>query len=385
MAQRIDWTADHHAAERVLQEIWVDTKGTASYREMWSLLSLKGYEAESPDAIRNKCYLMGFGTRAKRVEYAANARREIQLLKERPDLLDYFTDKKESEIDLDEIFDLLERMQEVSHRASPFQTELNNGFSHATGPVAVCQISDWHIASYGTDHRYARRFLDELELLPDLYLAIVGDMENMQINLDQGVAASQDNMLRAPLQTRMLDMWLSRVASRTLVSTWDNHSVERQEKGIGQSPCAEIFASKVPMFDGIGHWNFTVGDQVYRLAVSHKMRGRSVNNPCIAGMKYMRHEAQDREIVMCGDSHEPGLLRYNEGGMHRIALNSGTLQAGGYSQRYYSLIADKVFPVVVFHPDHHVAVPYWSVKEWLVSTGRYADLERMRDLESLAA
>jgi hypothetical protein len=274
------------------------------------------------------------------------------------------------EIDLDEICDLLERAQELNHKASTNQDTLFSGFPDAEGPIAVCQISDWRIASYGTDHQYARRFLQEIESVPDLYLVIVGDMQNMQVNLSQGVAACSDNILTPAMQHKVLEAWLSRVAARTLASTWDNHAVEREEKGTGASLAAHVFSERVPYFNGIGHWDLVVGPETYKIAISHKFRGRSDNNPCMGGMKYLRFHANNREIAMCGDSHVPGLLRWNEGGTHRIAINSGTLQASGYSKRYFSLTADKVFPVIQFFPDRHLAIPYWSVEEWLAASGR---------------
>jgi hypothetical protein len=209
------------------------------------------------------------------------------------------------EIDLDEICDLLERAQELNHKASTNQDTLFSGFPDAEGPIAVCQISDWRIASYGTDHQYARRFLQEIESVPDLYLVIVGDMQNMQVNLSQGVAACSDNILTPAMQHKVLEAWLSRVAARTLASTWDNHAVEREEKGTGASLAAHVFSERVPYFNGIGHWDLVVGPETYKIAISHKFRGRSDNNPCMGGMKYLRFHANNREIAMCGDSHVP--------------------------------------------------------------------------------
>ena len=86
----------------------------------------------------------------------------------------YVHNKKQTEIDLDEIFALLERAQELNHKASTHQDVLQSGFPTATEPIVVCMISDWHLASHGTDHRYAKRFLQEIESIPDLYLVIVG-------------------------------------------------------------------------------------------------------------------------------------------------------------------------------------------------------------------
>jgi hypothetical protein len=80
---------------------------------------------------------------------------------------------------------------------------------------------------------------------------------------------------------------------------------------------------------------------------------------------------------MCGDSHVPGILRWNEGGTHRIAVKSGTIQASGYAKRYFSLTADKVFPVLQFFPDRHLAIAYRSVEEWLAATRRFEILEKL--------
>ena len=55
--------------------------------------------------------------------------------------------------------------------------------------IAVLALSDTHIGSWSTDHGLFERITDEILSTPRLYVALLGDLEQMAIKASQGVLA----------------------------------------------------------------------------------------------------------------------------------------------------------------------------------------------------
>jgi len=231
-------------------------------------------------------------------------------------------------------------------------------------PICVLVLGDTHFGSWATDYDKLIAITDEIINTPNLYVILVGDLLQMSIKL-RGVLEVSDNALPPYWQIRFLESWLMSVKHKVICSTWDNHSVMREENAVGFSSYAEIFKRHTIYHSGIGHVDIQVGKEVYKLAVAHFFRGRTMLNPVHGQMRYMRMEANDREICAAGDSHVAGLVKYMEGGKTRVALNCGSLQNSGYGKRLFSLKHQDHFPCFTLDPNKHEITPYWSVSEWL--------------------
>lgn len=231
--------------------------------------------------------------------------------------------------------------------------------------ICVIVVGDLHAGSWATNYDQLVQITDEIINTPNLYVILVGDLLQMSIKL-RGVLEVSDNALPPKWQLLWLESWLQDVKHKVICSTWDNHSVMREENATGYSRYADIFQRHVIYHDNIGHIDVFVNDNVYKVAAAHFFRGRTMYNPCHGQMRYMRMTANDREICIAGDSHEPGIVVYNEGGTKkRVAINCGSTQNGGYGKRFYSLINSPIFPCFALGGKERYITPYWSVKEWL--------------------
>jgi hypothetical protein len=277
-----------------------------------------------------------------------------------------FPDKADGVFDWRQANRVIRDMQGIGKRASYSQdtARIELDVDH---PIGIIFLSDAHLGDWATDHELFERITDEILSTPNLYIALLGDMAAMNIKL-RGVAEVAANLLPPTLQLEYFASWLDEVDHRIILSTWDNHAVEREEGATGISSFARAQNRRVPYFSGIGHADIVVGAEEYRLAVSHRFRGRSVVNPCAGPMKYLINEAYDREIAAMGDAHVSGVLQFTHGASQKIAINTGSCQLNsGYARRYFSLTTHAVFPVLELHPDRHLAVPYWSVGAWQAS------------------
>jgi len=232
-------------------------------------------------------------------------------------------------------------------------------------PIYVIALGDAHFGSWGTDYEALKQITDEILNTPNLYVILLGDLLQMSIKL-RGILEVSDNALPPKFQMMLLDSWLNEIKHKVICSTWDNHSVMREEDAVGYSKYAEIFEKATVYFNGIGHLDLLVGTQTYKLALAHFFRGYSIDNPCHGAMRYMRRQGIDREISMAGDSHVPGIIKYVDGEKTRCAINSGTAQTNsGYAKRFFSLFTHPVFPVIKLDPKEHIFTPYWNLKEAL--------------------
>jgi hypothetical protein len=361
LALHLDWENSPRAQD-ILTEVAYNDPDCTDYELYVAALAEEGYPTTA-GAVRTQLYRMGLGSAYARKRARAHDAHEAAVELERPDLAHFVSDKKEGQANWRELIALLDQKQELERKASWSQDEWNGGWPEARAPIHIIFLADWHLSSMGTDHRLALQITDEITRHPDLRVMICGDMSQMAIKL-RGVAEVQDNGYNSVLQQQIIEGWLGELLPQVLGSTWDNHSVEREEQGTGVSMYAHIMKRKVPYFNGIGHLNLQVGPQTYKMMVTHKAKGRSRNNPVYGQMMYMRHEDNDREIAVAGDTHLPGLLRYEEGGKHRVAINTGSLQSSGFGKRYFSLSSHAVFPVLTLWPDAHLIGTCYSFEEW---------------------
>lgn len=277
------------------------------------------------------------------------------------------SDKKRGSLDWEEWSFKLEELQSLKKKASRAQDhaliELGDGH-HDVGLGSFC---DQHMGSWGCNYTELRRLTAEIRETPNFYIAALGDEGQYAIKL-RSVLEVSDNIIPPEMQTQFIQSWWDTIWTKVGLSTWDNHGVERQEMLAGESSLKNIKSKRVVYFNGIGHVDIKVGNQVYKGCVSHAFRGRSMLNPVHAVQRYMRFEGVDREWGMMGDSHVPGMAKYTDGAMTRVAINGGSLQNNsGYGKRYFSLTTHPVYPIIVFSHDRHEMTPFWSVKEWLAS------------------
>jgi hypothetical protein len=231
--------------------------------------------------------------------------------------------------------------------------------------ITIVVLGDLHTGSWATDYDLFCEITEELINTPNLYVILVGDLLQMSIKL-RGVLEVSDNALPPKWQIKFLESWLMDVKHKVICSTWDNHSVMREENASGFSQYANIFSRHVIYHDNIGHIDIQVNDQIYKIAVAHFFRGRTMLNPVHGQMRYMRMTSNDREIAIAGDSHVPGIMMYEEGGHPRTAINCGSIQNSGYGKRFFSLLNSPIFPCFKLSGVSHTITPYWSVKESLL-------------------
>jgi hypothetical protein len=205
---------------------------------------------------------------------------------------------------------------------------------------------------------------DEILATDGLYVALVGDLVEFAIKL-RSVAEVCAQIFGPDKQLQFAEDWFNEIKHKVALSTWDNHEGCRGEAQAGLSMLKYIFAPSCVFMDGIGHADIHVGQQVYKMAVSHKFRGYSYLNATHAGARYMRMQGIDREIAVQGDIHTPAFSVYWDGPVKRLSLVAGTLNVDSvYANRYFSIFTQASFPCVELDHASHSFTPFASVGDW---------------------
>lgn len=273
------------------------------------------------------------------------------------------TDKKQRDIDWEEYIGFINHGQELFGKAKLAQ-DVAHWSIKSDSPICVVVLGDLHIGSWATDHELFRTITYELLNTPNLYAILVGDLLQMAIKL-RGVKEVMDNALPPNHQMIFLASWLDRVKHKVIASTWDNHSVMREENQVGFSNYSEIFGRHVIYHDCIGHLSTIINDIEYKWAVAHFFRGRSMFNPLHGHFRYIKEFAPDRDIVASGDSHTFGIGIWDIGNQEKVGLNCGSIQNSGYGKRFFSLINAPKFPCVVLDHKEKKITALQSVQQYV--------------------
>lgn len=276
------------------------------------------------------------------------------------------SDKKAGKVSWRDVLSQITAQQNLRQERS-WSQERGNVHIETDRPVCILTLSDTHIGSWATDYALFEQITRELIETPEFFVILLGDLINMAIKL-RGVAEIHDDAIDAGGQYDLLESWLQDVGHKVICATWDNHAAEREEQVLGTSVMARILSRRVLYHKGIGHVDLTVGNQTYRLAVSHHFQGRSIYNPVHGAQRYLVLTDPEREIACCGDSHVPGMLTFTHGKETKLAINSGSIQTNSaYAKRFFSLTTHPVFPCFTLDPHEHRVVPYWSPSHYLAS------------------
>jgi hypothetical protein len=276
-----------------------------------------------------------------------------------------YSDKKIGGFNWRDALPAIEALQKLRGEASWSQKTAEIRVGDGSCPVAIVAFGDQHIGAMSTDYQLFLEVTDLILNTPNLYVALMGDETEMAIKL-RSVAEVCAQILDPFMQAEFIESWLNEISHKVLFSVWSNHSTEREEKASGNSIIKSILARKVPFFSGIGHVDLLVGEQTYKLAVSHKFKGVTAVDASAGCKRYLRVEYTAAEIAIQGDCHRASVSLYNEGNRHLLAITSGTLNVNsGFAQRYFSLSTSTAFPVVLLRPDKHQFDAFFTVQQYL--------------------
>ena len=282
-------------------------------------------------------------------------------------------DKKVGEVRWRDWTGHLKGRQELDAKASWSQKEGTIEIHAPYRCIVYKPMADIHIGSLGTDYDTLTDFTDGLVGCPWLYSSLTGDdtdnfsrFKNLMPVLHQGMPPD--------VQDAFLADWVSEIAHKMLFATWGNHA-EFEEKDTGRNTVKKVLSHRLVYFDGIGVANLKLGEQTYKVAVTHKTRFHSSFNKTHGLKQLARRDIPDADIYIAGDKHDPAYEVSFERGREQVFILLGTLKRKDtFGERYFSFYAAQRDAAVVLFRDEHRAVPFPSLRDAM----EFADLVNLK-------
>ncbi len=275
------------------------------------------------------------------------------------------TDKKVSEFSWREAVDIVKTRQD-------FQKKHSGSQNYATwkqkrdSPLHVLVLGDTQIGCVGVDYDMFLEFTKFILNHDNVFVFLVGDLFQMAINTRNVAEVIGGSALTPEEQMHFAEDWLKEIKHKVICSTWDNHTDMRHEKVLGYSHLASIYKKHVIYFSGIGHLDLVINDITYKIALSHRFAGKSMYNKAHAPWRYIREKANEIDIAIQGDYHQPGILDQDYGGKEGIGIVCGSIQTNSsYIKRHFSLKTFPQMPMVTFHHKKKMITTYKNIDRWL--------------------
>lgn len=232
-------------------------------------------------------------------------------------------------------------------------------------PVIYLFSADWHLGSPYTDHDLIAKDLEEITQYSseEVRLVLAGDLIDNYPQSFRSAEAPANALFSPELQREMLSEILEAIISYIDLSTWGNHDVEFDEKKVGFSDVATMLKKKIPFFHGKGFVVLNIGDQRYKMMISHHLKGSSVYHDLQGPIRAWIETHSD--IIVGGHHHSPSYLTdfrgQDEFGVvgQRVLMKLGSYKNGRdtFSDRYFKsgMTGNNV---LVLYPDRKKMVPF---------------------------
>lgn len=269
--------------------------------------------------------------------------------------------------DYEELFRLLERVDELKETLSPTQDSTEFHAPNDGLPVGVCFTGDWHLGASGVD---SVRLLNDLERIgstPGVYAVGMGDyIEGVGIQNKAASALYSGLLNSGNLQEIYAVLRMRKAQGKWLALISGNHD-EWLARSSGLSRVDRLaqqlgtHGQRPPHFCQGGGTIFAhVGEQRYVIAVTHNAKGNSRLNTSNAGRRsFDEWPVWDNcDVICCGHLHYNDLHTQTRKGQRCVYLRSGTAKIrDGYA-------ADNGFkpeygiPLAVLYPDRRWVLPF---------------------------
>lgn len=271
----------------------------------------------------------------------------------------------EGKVRYEDVFRVAKELQGIKKQAAYRSEKTYLDLRHADGPIGMVYSSDWHLGSLGCDYDQMQKDLDFLFATPNIGLATVGDLKD-NFGSFKNVAAIHSQAFAGDLQNLVLEDIATRLvqANKLWIITWDNHSVEFDERVIGYEAANFIWRegvrqNKVIALEGEGFVELHIGETFYTHMIVHQSRFSSMWNK-LHGNKRLYQMRFPAHVIATGHTHSPDFEQYThyelgeemgyDFGGRSYLVKTGTYKTkDNYSQRYFGQPSIGT-PTIVYFP-----------------------------------
>jgi hypothetical protein len=225
-----------------------------------------------------------------------------------PENIIAFPDKKEVKIDWRRNLERLKEMGKLIEEAEIVQEEGTYRVPLTDPEIPYAMglfFSDAHIGSYSTDYDLVTGLIDTVLKTPNSFLVDCGD------TFDAGVwgGLQHEQILPQYMQTFTIEDMMRELGDKYGACVIGNHP-EFLFTASGHKP-EMIFARQMkgPVFAGMGLLNLEVGEQKYKVALSHTYWGKSKINIFNTCVRLREKEYPDADVFCVAHEHIWGYMK----------------------------------------------------------------------------
>lgn len=232
-----------------------------------------------------------------------------------------------------------------------------------TDPSLQLFIADGHFGNRGCDMKQLHTDTKLIEVSRFAKVNFVGDMYDNWTNNRLTARGINDALIGPSLQLKMFLRWVHELHTRDQLTSigLGNHTVDREEKAIGYPLVPRMVLPDIAkkVFQGMGEIKLYVGNEEYRILLSHKGLGNSATNPVHGAVKLQIKDGYPDAVVIA-HYHSPAFMDYHGNNKQLVAMRTGTYLVGDpHSERYYNRLGGVLgVPAIIFMPDTHEMIPF---------------------------
>lgn len=281
-----------------------------------------------------------------------------------------FPDKQIPVIDQDHFLDVLVRARQVVKEARIGQREATVELrpKHPDLPYYVWLHNDIHLGSILTDYEAYKRDLDIVKGSENFGVVSNGDdIDSFMVTAGKAATGVYENPLSPQHQAFLLQQIFGGLdkQGKLLCTSFGNHTDWLKSSGYDFE---DTFLRELscPVFDCGGLLTLKLGEQNYKMAISHLHWGSSKLNPTNACKRMLEHDFPSADVLYLGHTHMKELLRFTRAGEEHLAVIGGTYKTEDRFGAKHGLgsVRDNGGGITLaFYPDTHKIIPFFSVEE----------------------
>jgi hypothetical protein len=280
-----------------------------------------------------------------------------------------FTNKKIPLIDEERMLHHLADAQEIYEQQEVGQREASVELhpAHPDLPVYVWLNTDDHLGSIHTDYKAFLRDYTRCRELPNFYVINNGDeVDNFMVTTGKAAAGVYENPLNPQEQGFLFKKLFKQLddQGKVIAFSFGNHNQWLRSAGYKfENTWLRDF--KCPVLNCGGEVKLKVGEQEYKIGISHMHWGTSKINITNAGKRMMEHELPDSDIIFLGHTHQKSVEHLNRGGKDRLIVVGGTYKVNDEFGAEHGMggRGSEGGVTLALWPDKRRMIAYYSMEE----------------------
>lgn len=231
-----------------------------------------------------------------------------------------------------------------------------------SGGESVCllPVLDSYLVAWAADLTLLKRITAQLVATPDLYLCVLGDLDDLVEGMRRRLAVHGTH-LPAGTINRLVRAWLKWIEPKIAFIASRNTSAKPAGIAGPQAPAIEGISLRTLFVDSSAHLNLKVSDQHYKVAVSARLRRHSLSAALQHCFDYRDARHAGPDAILLQSTRSAAMMIYSHVADVRAVVLCGTIATPIWGRAG--------LPCITFDAHRHAVTCFPSLTSWSRATG----------------